>query len=382
MKGFALMESEGKALLMEYNQRCDPPWSEHEIDHKIKSAIEQPDGDKGIGYLLNAGSDWTPPARNDYEPFVPEQSEPEPTADIESKPEPAAVRTFEDAANGYIERCRRGEMQFVETGIADLDYGLGGGVYQGEIVVIAGRPSHGKTCVALQWIHNLNAADFPTLFINLDMAEHLLGKRIIHYASPINPESWKENTEVDADIERHFEKRSRCEVVGECFHASECVTVMQESVERNQTKIVFIDYIQLLGADGKDDFHRVSAAFKIVCREARRLKVTLVALCQMNRNVESRKEYVPVMSDLKSAGQLEQDTDVILFPVYPHRHDPSNPKEEFIIHIGKNRNKETNESAVRFKFNAARQTLEMETPDEKARACDNYVDHFDDQNWK
>jgi replicative DNA helicase len=81
----------------------------------------------------------------------------------------------------------------------------------------------------------------------------------------------------------------------------------------------------------------------------------LVALCQLNREIEGRTKFVPQMSDLRDTGQLEQDADVIMFGVWPHRIDPKNDPYEYQFFIAKNRNRAINDPAVKVRFEPSRQ---------------------------
>lgn len=382
--GFDLTEGDAMMLLKEYNARCQPPWSDHELAHKLKSAAEQP-GERGE--LLNARNDWQPPTYDNYEPYVAEEYrtpevEPQNEQPEEPKPEPPKIVTLEEVSLSYLARRKRGDIQFVETGLPDLDTALCGGIEKGEVVIIAGRPSHGKTALALQWIHWLTANGIPTYFLSLDMAPELIGKRAIQFASPVSPDNWKESEEVEADIERHFEKRERCQIEGGVRDAYKAADMVRRSVEYNGTEIFFVDYLQKLQGNGNTMTDKLSDACEVMGGVGLELGITTVLLCQLNREVEGRTAFTPKASDVKGTGQLEQDTDVLLMPVYPWMCNKKNEPWEFTIHIVKNRNRGLPQGAVQCRFDAARQTLTDETPEEKARACENYNDQFDDQNWK
>jgi len=97
---------------------------------------------------------------------------------------------------------------------------------------------------------------------------------------------------------------------------------------------------------------------------ANRLDISILVLCQMNREIEKRQSFTPVLSDIKETGQFEQDADLILFLVWPHRIDPSNDPREFLVFVSKNRNRAINRGALTLRFNPTRQMLE-ETPAER-----------------
>ena len=106
---------------------------------------------------------------------------------------------------------------------------------------------------------------------------------------------------------------------------------------------------------------------------ANKTGVVLLALCQLNREIENRDAFLPKATDLKETGQLEQDADVILFGVWPHHVDPSKPAHEYWFYVKKNRNRGVNQWKVEARFNPSRQMVSMTAASDKP----NYVDAFD-----
>ena len=95
------------------------------------------------------------------------------------------------AARQYLESVRSGNSNLIETGIPDLDYAIGGGIERGELVVIAARPSHGKSAVALQMAHSWTLLGMPTVIISEEMSALAFGKRTLQFVSDVAQEHWR-----------------------------------------------------------------------------------------------------------------------------------------------------------------------------------------------
>ena len=113
----------------------------------------------------------------------------------------------------------------------------------------------------------------------------------------------------------------------------------------------------MLDAKGKDRYERISRVSQTLRMLASRLQIIVLVLAQLNREIESRKTFTPMMSDIKETGQLEQDADVIIFGVWPHRIDSSKDQKDYQFFVCKNRNREIRKGAFQCDFNPARQML-------------------------
>lgn len=337
--GFALNESDALALLTEWNAGCQPPWSERELRHKIRSAMKEP-GKKG--YLRNV-------APMNYQSIhVPEYLEPPQLREPDKT-------TLHAAASGYLESVRIGAVKRIDLGIPDLDYAIGGGAEYGELVLFAGRPSHGKSAVALQMCHHWSANGIPSAFISEEMASLALGKRAIQFLSDVPEERWViQGDRVAQQIETHFAERATCHVIERCATADVAVATIRNLAKANVRGIV-IDYAQLLDAPGRTRLEKVTHTSIALRKVASECAVLLVALCQLNRDIEDRKKFAPRMSDLRESGQLEQDADVIVFGVWPHKVDSSHDPFVYQFYVCKNRNRPVNVAEFQCRFEPSRQ---------------------------
>lgn len=351
--GFGLPEGQALDLMREYNQTCVPPWSEKELVHKVKSSLKEP-GTRN--YLrTKREQDWD-------STDVPEYREAAPgTSTIESPPN---VLTLRSAAENYLTGMREGKTTLFETGLPDVDSALGGGLEPGEMVVLAARPSHGKSAVALQVIHYTTALGVPAVMVSEEMSPLALGKRTIQFASNVPEEHWRTSEpKVTRQVQEHFDSRAECYVVESCRTVERADVAIREAVDKHGCKLAVVDYAQLLGGRGRSRYEQITATSIALRQLASQTKVVLLVLCQLSRAIETRNKFVPVMSDLKDTGQLEQDADVILFLCWPHKLDAKNNPKEFQFFIGKNRNRAVVEPMVECSFEPSRQMLVLRKPD-------------------
>lgn len=367
--GFGLTDGEALALLTnEYNPRCQPPWSEQELRHKVQSAGKQP-GAKN--YLRDAEPDQWSRIRqpgNYREHVAPAESQEKSQETIDLR-----KTTLRKAAGKYLAELASGKETLIDTGIPELDYSLGGGVAPGEMVIVAARPSHGKSAVALQMAHTFSGDGLPVVVISEEMSAMALGKRAIQYISDTPEEHWKVRLDVVAEqLDSHFKDRAEVYVVESCGSVERACEEVEKHVKEHEVKVAVIDYAQLLQAKGKGRYEQITVVSQHLRMLASRLQIVVVVLAQLNRSIEERKKFVPMMSDIKETGQLEQDADVIVFGVWPHRIDSTNDPKEYQFFVAKNRNRAIVQPAFKCVFEPSRQRLKQ-TPVEHHT---NYANDF------
>jgi KaiC/GvpD/RAD55 family RecA-like ATPase len=350
--GFALSESEAMGVLLEWNQRCEPEWSEHELQHKVRSAAQQ-GGERG--YLRDTKPEqWKQIAVPTY-----------------TMPRDVGVITLEGAVKKYIEKLRAGGEMLVRLGLPDVDRALGGGVDRGEVVIVAGLPSHGKSAVAMQCVHAMTAAGMPTLVISKEMPHLMLGKRSLQYISSTPEEHWLKSLDsLESSMESHFEKQAQCHIIEDVQTAEEVVHQIRKFKVESDIEVVALDYAQLIKGKGKDlreQLVNTSLMLKNVTKET---GIVLILLCQLSRDIEKRPKFTPRMSDLAETSQFEKDADVILFLCWPYMLDKKQHPHDYLVFVGKNRNRGILEPVVKCKFNPSRQRLDKvfgDAPSRQAR---------------
>ncbi|MEM6460053.1 MAG: replicative DNA helicase, partial [Planctomycetota bacterium] len=235
-----------------------------------------------------------------------------------------------------FERLERDDGRSItghETGFFELDE-MTNGLQPGEMVVIAARPSMGKTAFAVNIAEHLAATkSLPVAVFSLEMSKQQLAQRMLCSRSGVDSNRMRRNTLSRED----FGRLSLC--VGELSEAplyiddTAGLTLMslrakaRRLKQRHDVQAVFIDYLQLMsapsaGRDGRQN--EVSAISRGVKALARELAVPVVCLSQLNRQAEQREGHRPRMSDLRESGSIEQDADVIMMlhrEDYYHRGD-------------------------------------------------------------
>lgn len=337
--GFGLNEVQAAALMHEYNQRCEPPWGDYDLRRKVSQAAKQP-GERN--YLRNAKPERWDSIR------IPNYASPPPSPEMR-------MTTLADAARSYINRIKSGGDNLIELGLNEVDSAIGGGVEPGEMVVLAARPSHGKSAVALQCVHNWTKNGRKSLVISEEMSSLMLGKRTLLYASEMHRNEWDAGiAQLEEELDWYTKGREDCYIAESCGTSEAAAERIDWAVGQGVQCIV-VDYAQLLRSPGKSRYEQVTNTSVMLRQAASRHKIVLVVLAQLSREIESRTTFSPINSDLKDSGQIEQDADVILHLVWPFRIDQKKDKNEFHFYVGKNRNREIVQHFVAARFLPHRQ---------------------------
>lgn len=254
-------------------------------------------------------------------------------------------------AMGRIRAREAGEVAGVPTGLADLDTPMGGGLADGELVILAARPSMGKTALAMHIAANAAVERrTPTAFYSMEMSRRELGERLYcsraGLASDLLKRPWLMADEhwraldrasaAMADAPLYIDERRGWDVGSLSADA-------RRLRRRHGLGLVVVDYLQLMEAEPGMD--RGVSRQEQVARLSRRLKilagnlgVPVLALSQLNRKAEDREDRRPRMSDLRESGALEQDADVVLLIHRPERYDPNDKPGVAEVQIAKQRN--------------------------------------------
>ncbi|MDQ0232679.1 replicative DNA helicase [Metabacillus malikii] len=238
----------------------------------------------------------------------------------------------------------------ITTGIQELDK-VTGGFQNGEVTILAARPSMGKTDVMLHLAKHAGwAGNLPIVF-SLEMPEKLITKRLVASTGGINRTKMRHPMRSLTDKQ----KRNWANVIDELsktemhiFDGSgQTVAEIRAKARKvihqypNKKPILFIDYLTLIQSDktfGGNAHQQVTDVSESLKFMAKDFDCPIVCLAQLNRSVESRSIKRPVMSDIRESGSVEQDADVILFLFRKGYYNPEDEDKTLEIIISKNRN--------------------------------------------
>ena len=238
-----------------------------------------------------------------------------------------------------------GALTGVTTGFRDLDE-LTSGLQPSDLVIIAGRPSMGKTAFALNLAQNAAIKGKKTVCLfSLEMSREQLVQRMLCSDSGVNMQSVRTGSISDMDLVKiatSLDPLSKADIYiddspgcGVAEIRSKC----RRLKSRTGLDMIVIDYLQLMQTSGKHDnrvleISETTRKLKIMARE---LNVPVVLLSQLSRGPEQRSDHRPVMADLRESGAIEQDADVIMLLYRPAVYDQSDDNTTEVI-VAKHRN--------------------------------------------
>ena len=221
---------------------------------------------------------------------------------------------------------RKGEATGISTGFVDLD-DITSGLQPTDLVIVAARPSMGKTALCLNIAHHIALKDrLPVAIFSLEMSKDQLVQRLICSEAQINSRDLRRGFLQDSDWHRVTN------AVNNLYQAPIFIddTPGQSTfemrakarrliAEHGQLGLIVVDYLQLAHHAGKNDnrTHEISEIARSFKSMARELKCPLIALSQLSRNVESREDKRPMLSDLRESGSIEAEADVVAFIYRP-----------------------------------------------------------------
>ena len=215
-----------------------------------------------------------------------------------------------------------GNVTGIATGFIDLDYRTAG-MQPSDLVLVAARPSMGKTAFVLNMAQYMAFNQNHTVAIfSLEMSKEQLVNRLFAMESRVDSQHLRTGKLSDAEWEKLIESagmigRSKL-IIDDTpgISISELRSKCRKYKLEHDLKIIIIDYLQLMSGSGRDSDSRqqeisdISRSLKALARE---LNVPVVALSQLSRAVEQRPDHRPMLSDLRESGAIEQDADVVMF---------------------------------------------------------------------
>ena len=245
-----------------------------------------------------------------------------------------AMKTALDmAANAYH---REGKLSGISTGIRALDAKMGG-MQQSDLIVLAGRPGMGKTALATNIAYNIARAHKSELqpdgsmktinggivgFYSCEMSAEQLATRILAEQTGISSSMIRRGGITETEFEKIRDHTIELQYVPLYVDETGGLSISQLTARARRLKrqkgldVIMVDYIQLLSGSGKRSENRVQEVTEITTSLkalAKELSCPVIALSQLSRQVESREDKRPQLSDLRESGSIEQDADVVIF---------------------------------------------------------------------
>jgi len=251
------------------------------------------------------------------------------------------------------------KIRGVPTGFRDLDNKLAG-LQASDLVIIAGRPSMGKSTMVLNIAHHVATKEQQSILLfSLEMSKEQLVDRLL--ASEAGVDAWNIRTGNLSDSD--FEKLGQA--MGSLSEAPiyiddtpginvlEIRTKARREQQRRPIGLIIVDYLQLMSGVGKgasdnrvQEISEISRGLKSIARE---LNVPVVALSQLSRSVENRHPQIPQLADLRESGSIEQDADVVMFIYREDYYNPETDRKNMTdILIKKHRNGPTGQIELYF----------------------------------
>ena len=237
------------------------------------------------------------------------------------------------------------------TGYKDLDNKLQG-LQNGDLIVVAGRPSMGKTSLAMNVAENVlldSESNGSVLIFSLEMPGESLTTRLLSGMTKLNQQNVRSGMLKDDELRILFQQSEKLKNLPLWIDDSSILSPMElrakarrlARTEKDGLSLIVVDYLQLmqLPLSSENRVNQISEISRSLKSLAKELNVPVIALSQLNRAVENRPNKRPIMADLRDSGAIEQDADVILFiyrdEVYNEDSEHGNKAE---IIIGKQRN--------------------------------------------
>ncbi|MCI8894880.1 MAG: replicative DNA helicase [Lachnospiraceae bacterium] len=241
----------------------------------------------------------------------------------------------------------KGNVTGIATGFTDLDYKTSG-MQPSDLILIAARPSMGKTAFVLNIAQYVAFhSDLCTAIFSLEMSKEQLVNRLFSLESRVDAQLLRTGNLEDEDWEKLIEGAG---IIGRSkmiiddtpgISISELRSKCRKYKLEHDLKLIIIDYLQLMSGSGRSDSRQqeisdISRSLKGLARE---LSVPVIALSQLSRQVEQRPDHRPMLSDLRESGAIEQDADVVMFIYRDDYYNKDSPKKNIAeINIAKQRN--------------------------------------------
>lgn len=265
-----------------------------------------------------------------------------------------------DEAIDTIEKIQSREVSLlgVPSGFTALDR-ITGGFKPGEMTVIAGRPSMGKTAVALQIARSAAGLGYPCALFSLEMGAQEIARRLLSGVSEYtNMELMSGKCDIQALLKTSEPLLSLPLWIDDtsAINLTELRAKVRRMKARSGIQLVIVDYLQLMSSQGNNREQEISVLSRGLKSIAKDLQIAVVVLSQLNRLAESRADKRPQLADLRESGAIEQDADIVILLYRPSYYGIDeltiggknvDSRGLMVLNVAKNRNGITGEVIVR-----------------------------------
>ena len=272
------------------------------------------------------------------------------------------------AVDLYSERkvlATNGLKTGIDTGIRDLNFVTNGGWKPGQLIILAARPAMGKSALMLHFAKQAAFSGTPVMIFSLEMDTQALVNRIIFSQADIDSYRFASGKLSDDEEKTLCAAADNLHDFPIIIDDSPNLSIQQIKIRARNAKrkgrcgIILIDYLQLIDMrcqnkayNREQEVAQVSRAAKIIAKE---IGIPVILLSQLSRQVEGRAVKIPLLSDLRESGAIEQDADVVLFIHRPEYYDEANAKKgEGILRIAKQRDGATGDIVFEYNHNLTR----------------------------
>jgi replicative DNA helicase len=244
----------------------------------------------------------------------------------------------------------------LSTGFTDLNE-ITAGLQDGELIIIAARPSVGKTAFSLGIVRNVVVdGGHPAFFVSLEQSRIELAERMLCSQARVDSHRLRKGTLSSEEMDRLIEAGSVLRNAKLFIDDSPGQGMLRIAANarrlklRQGIKLVVIDYLQLIEPENRRDprqeqVAQISRRLKFLAKE---LQIPVVALAQVNRSSEDRQDHRPRLADLRESGSIEQDSDTVMMLHRPDRYEPGQHEGIIEVIIAKQRNGPTGEVTLAY----------------------------------
>ncbi|MFL5328774.1 MAG: replicative DNA helicase [Gemmataceae bacterium] len=251
----------------------------------------------------------------------------------------------------------------VQTGFADLDE-LTAGLHNNELVILAARPSVGKTALALNIVRNVILGDLrrrveavPVFFVSLEQSRVELAERMLVAQASVDSHKLRKGFLNSEEMQRLIDAGDKLRQAKLFIDDSPMQSMLRIAAnarrlkKRHDIRMVVVDYLQLIDPENRKDNRQeqvaqISRRLKFLARE---LEIPVLALAQVNRSSEDRTDHKPRLADLRESGSIEQDADTVMMMHRPGKYEGGGDDNTTEVIIAKQRNGPTGDVTLAFR---------------------------------